>query len=70
MERPRPRGTSEEIRKGLGICSQWQLVAGEARKDCQNCPYHDEFDPAGMNCGERLMRDAKVLIEELEGKNA
>ncbi len=39
---------------------------GSVRKECQSCPYRDPTDPAGMNCGERLMRDAKGLIEDLE----
>lgn len=68
MERPRQRhGNTEEIKKGLWICSQWCYDGhGDAMKDCRNCPYRDETDPAGMNCGERLMRDAKGLIEDLE----
>ena len=59
-------GTNDEIRRGLGVCSVWVTDArGETRKDCVRCPYRDQNDPAGMNCGERLMRDAGSLIDEL-----
>lgn len=67
MERPKS-GTNEEIKEALGICGTWVHDGhGDVRKECDRCPYHEETDPAGMNCGERLMRDAKKRIEELEG---
>jgi len=75
MDRPKS-GTNEEIRKALNVCGEWVSDGhGDVRKDCISCPYQDPEDPAGMNCGERLMRDAgkvideqKARIEELEGQ--
>ena len=62
-------GTDDEIRKALGICSVWVYDGhGDVKKDCVSCPYRDESDPAGMNCGERLMRDAADLIDEMKKK--
>lgn len=64
MERSRS-GTNEQIRHALGVCSKWVSDGrGDVRKDCQTCEYHDPGDPAGMNCGEHLMRDAAQLIDE------
>ena len=75
MNRPKS-GSNEQIRQALGVCGEWVADGhGDARKDCQRCSYQDPADPAGMNCGERLMRDAgkvideqKARIEELEGQ--
>ena len=62
-------GTDEQIMKALGVCSEWvRDDTGDTRKDCVSCPYRDENDPAGMNCGERLMADARGLIEEQKEK--
>ena len=66
MNRPRS-GTSDNIKGGLKICSMWVHDGhGDAMKDCGRCPYHSDTDPCGMNCGERLMHDADLLIAELE----
>jgi len=60
-------GELQTVKQALKICSKWvKDVAGEIHKDCLHCPYHDENDPAGINCGERLMADAEWWIEELE----
>lgn len=68
MNRPRS-GTSEDIKGGLKVCSVWVHDGhGDAMKDCQNCPYRTPTDPCGMNCGERLMHDAGLYIDELEAK--
>ena len=53
---------SEKITKALDVCSTWVTEGGQVRKNCLECPYRDEDDPAGMNCGETLMRDARELI--------
>ena len=64
MERPKS-GSNEDIRKGLKVCGEWVSDGrGDVKKDCISCPYQDPADPAGMNCGERLMRDAGMLIDE------
>jgi len=56
-----------ELKKALDICSTWVTDAsGDRRKDCINCPYQDPADPIGLNCGEKLMRDAKNRIDDLE----
>ena len=66
MDKPRS-GTNEEIKAALEVCSTWVYDGhGDVRKDCISCPYQDPGDPAGMNCGERLMRDARSRIKELE----
>ena len=66
MERPRS-GTDDQIIGALKVCSQWVYDGrGDVKKDCVRCPYQDPADPAGMNCGERLMRDARLLILELQ----
>jgi len=60
-------GKLDDVKKALKVCSQWVTDAsGDVMKDCGNCPYHDPGDPAGMSCGERLMKDALDWIEELE----
>lgn len=60
-------GRSEQIRKALDVCCTWvEYVNGDRRKDCDNCPYRDPADPAGLNCGERLMHDACELIGDLQ----
>lgn len=64
------RKTDEEIQKGLAACSVWLEDGTTIRKNCINCPYQDPADPAGINCGERLMHDAGVLIDELKGAKA
>ena len=62
-------GTEDEIRQGLDVCSVWvKDENGEMHKDCPSCPYRDPEDPAGMECGERLMRDAGVLIDQLRAR--
>lgn len=62
-------GTDEQIRTALSVCSEWVTDStGDIRKDCTSCPYRDENDPAGMNCGERLMADAGRLIDEMKEK--
>ena len=67
----------EQIRKGLDVCCTWvEFVYGDMRKDyevyrrkdCEKCPYRDPGDPAGLNCGERLMHDACELIGDLQRK--
>lgn len=64
MERPRS-GKPEEIREGLKVCSVWVHDGhGDAKKDCPSCPFRNPADPAGMNCGEHLMHDAGLLIDE------
>jgi len=64
MDRPKS-GTNEQIRQALGVCSVWVSDGhGDIRKDCFSCEYQDPADPAGMNCGERLMKDAGKLIDE------
>ena len=61
----------DSIREGLRVCSEWKCdVHGDARKDCARCPYRNPADPAGMNCGEHLMRDARVLIDEQKDRIA
>lgn len=68
MKRPK-KGSNEEIRGGLNVCSEWVHDGhGDAKKDCGRCPYQDPTDPAGMNCGERLMNDAGVLIDEQKAR--
>ena len=68
MNRPRS-GTSEQIIKGLGYCSTWVYdKGGDSRKQCSKCPYRDPDDPAGLNCGERLMNDANQLIGSLNAR--
>ena len=58
---------SEKIKEGLRICSTWKIdPEGNNTKDCPNCPYRDPMDPFGMNCGETLMNNARVLIDKLE----
>ena len=66
---------AEQIRKGLDVCCTWvEFVYGDRRKDseicrrkeCDKCTYRDPDDPVGMNCGERLMRDACELIGDLQ----
>lgn len=58
---------SERIKEGLGICSTWKIdPEGNNVKDCPKCPYRDPMDPFGMNCGETLMNNARVLIDKLE----
>lgn len=62
-------GSNDQIREGLGVCSEWVSDGhGDVRKDCVRCPYHDPADPAGMNCGERLMNDAGILIDEQKAR--
>ena len=54
----------DSIREGLRVCSEWKSDGhGDARKDCARCPYRNPDDPAGMNCGEHLMREAGALID-------
>ena len=66
-ERKTRSETDTRIREGLGVCSEWVTDAsGEMRKDCIRCPFQDPNDPAGMACGERLMHDAGLLIDELK----
>ena len=56
---------NDSIREGLRVCSEWISDGhGDAKKDCAKCPYRNPADPAGMNCGERLMHDAGLLIDE------
>lgn len=66
---------AKEIREGLNVCCTWvEFVYGDRRKDseicrrkeCDKCPYRDPKDPAGLNCGERLMHDACELIGDLQ----
>ena len=58
---------NEAIKESLKICSTWKIdPEGNNVKDCPNCPYRDPMDPFGMNCGETLMKDAMVLIDNLE----
>ena len=66
---------AKEIREGLNICCTWaEFILGdirkgcgtERRKECEKCPYRDPEDPAGLNCGERLMHDACELIGDLQ----
>lgn len=68
---------AEKIREGLNVCCTWvEFVYGDMRKDyevdrrkdCEKCPYRDPGDPAGLNCGERLMHDACELIGDLQRK--
>lgn len=55
---------TDSIREGLRVCSEWKSDGhGDVRKDCARCPYRNPADPAGMNCGEHLMRDAGTLID-------
>ena len=69
-------GTNDQIRDALNVCSVWISDGrGSVKKDCGKCPYYNPADPAGMNCGENLMRDAgtvmdeqKSRIEDLEGQ--
>lgn len=64
MNRPRS-GTQDQISEGLKVCSTWCTDGhGSAKKNCMCCPYQNPADPAAMNCGERLMHDAGLLIEE------
>lgn len=68
MKRPK-RGSNDQIREGLSVCSQWVYDGrGDAKKDCGRCPFQDPTDPAGMNCGERLMNDAGILIDEQKAR--
>lgn len=61
------KNPNTELKKALDICSTWVTDAsGEMKKDCISCPYHDPADPMGMDCGEKLMRDALNRIKELE----
>ncbi len=57
----------KDLKKALATCSTWVTDAsGERRKDCISCPYQDPADPFGLECGEKLMRDAGKRIEDLE----
>ena len=66
---------AKEIREGLNVCCTWvEFILGDMRKgcktdirkECDKCPYRDPNDPAGLNCGERLMHDACELIGDLQ----
>jgi len=66
---------AKEIREGLNVCCTWvEFILGDMRKgyetdrrkECDKCPYRDPEDPAGLNCGERLMHDACELIGDLQ----
>lgn len=61
------KSAEERIKDALGVCSTWvRDESGDMRKDCIRCPYQDPTDPAGLCCGERLMKDARKRIEDLE----
>lgn len=55
--------TNDDVQQGLRKCSVWVNQDGEIFKDCKECPYRDDDDPCGINCGEKLMKDANLLID-------
>lgn len=62
--------TLEKVERALSICSEWvRDESGQQKKDCWRCPYWDDLDPAGINCGERMMKDAGEVIRQMKENN-
>lgn len=56
---------AEKVDQALGVCCEWvKDASGEDKKDCFRCCYWDDSDLATMVCGERLMRDARRLLQK------
>lgn len=60
---------AEKVDQALGVCGEWvRDESGEFKKDCWRCCYWDEADLATMVCGERLMQDARKVIQQQKAR--
>jgi hypothetical protein len=59
----------DKVDQALGVCCEWvKDASGEEKKDCFRCCYWDDNDVATLVCGERLMRDARYLIQKQQSR--